>query len=56
MRDALLKAKKDVTFVELPSEDHYLLNEKNRMDAFRAMDSFLNKCMPAKTGARVAIH
>lgn len=56
MRDALLKAKKEVTFVELPSEDHYLLNEKNRMDAFRAMDSFLDKCMPAKTGARVVIH
>ncbi len=49
MRDALLKAKKDVTFVELPSEDHFLLNEKNRMDTFRAMDAFLNKCMPAKT-------
>lgn len=46
MRDALQKANKDVTFVELPSEDHYLLNEKNRMDTFRAMDEFLDKCMP----------
>lgn len=43
MRDALQKAKKDVTFVELPSEDHYLSNEKNRIDTFRAMDEFLNK-------------
>lgn len=49
MRDALQKAKKDVTFLELPSEDHYLSNEKNRMDTFRAMDSFLDKCLPVKT-------
>lgn len=54
MRDALLKAKKDVTFVELPSEDHYLLNEKNRMDTFRAMDSFLDKCMPVKVSKDLA--
>lgn len=46
MRDALKKAKKDVTFVELPSEDHYLLNEKNRIDTFKAMDTFLDKCLP----------
>jgi dipeptidyl aminopeptidase/acylaminoacyl peptidase len=56
MRDALQKAKKDVTFVELPSEDHYLMNEKNRMDTFRAMDSFLNKCMPTKTNNNLAAH
>lgn len=56
MRDALLKAKKDVTFVELPSEDHYLLNENNRMDTFRAMDAFLDKCMPVKTQKPVALH
>ncbi len=55
MRDALLKANKDVTFVELPSEDHFLLNEKNRMDAFRAMDAFLDKCMPVKTEKPVAL-
>lgn len=54
MRDALLKAKKDVTFVELPSEDHYLLNEKNRVDTFRAMDSFLDKCMPIKVSKDLA--
>lgn len=54
MRDALQKAKKDVTFVELPSEDHYLLNEKNRMDTFRAMDTFLDKCLPVKKERAVA--
>ncbi len=56
MRDALLKANKDVTFVELPSEDHYLLNEKNRMDTFRAMDAFLDRCMPVKTEKPVALN
>lgn len=56
MRDALLKAKKDVTFVELPSEDHYLLNEKNRMDTFRAMDKFLSHCLPVEPAAQVAAH
>lgn len=54
MRDALQKAKKDVTFVELPSEDHYLLNEKNRIDTFRAMDAFLDKCLPVRTEKTVA--
>lgn len=56
MRDALLKAKKDVTFVELPSEDHYLSNEKNRINTFRAMDAFLDKCMPVKTEKPVALN
>lgn len=54
MRDALQKAKKDVTFLELPSEDHYLSNEKNRIDTFRAMDSFLDKCLPVKREKTVA--
>jgi len=56
MRDALQKAKKDVTFVELPSEDHYLLNEKNRIDTFRAMDAFLDKCLPVKQDQTVAVN
>jgi dipeptidyl aminopeptidase/acylaminoacyl peptidase len=56
MRDALQKAKKDVTFVELPSEDHYLLNEKNRIDTFRAMDTFLDKCLPVNKAQSVALH
>jgi len=53
MRDALQNAKKDVTFLELPSEDHYLSNEKNRIDTFRAMDTFLDKCLPVKKAAAV---
>ncbi len=53
MRDALQKAKKDVTFLELPSEDHYLSNEKNRIDTFRAMDAFLDKCLPVKKAKAV---
>lgn len=48
MRDALQKAGKDVTFLELPNEDHYLTNEKNRIDTFKAMDAFLDKCLPVK--------
>ncbi|HSC69219.1 MAG TPA: prolyl oligopeptidase family serine peptidase [Cellvibrio sp.] len=54
MRDALQKAKKDVTFLELPSEDHYLLNEKNRINTFRAMNAFLDKCLPVKKAEAVA--
>lgn len=54
MRDALQNAKKDVTFLELPSEDHYLSNEKNRIDTFRAMGAFLDKCLPVKTEKSVA--
>ncbi len=56
MHDALQKANKDVTFLELPSEDHYLSNEKNRMDTFRAMDAFLDRCLPAKAEVSVAAH
>ncbi len=46
MRDALQKANKQVTFIELPDEDHYLSNEDNRLATFRAMDEFLNKHLP----------
>ena len=56
MRDALLKAKKDVTFIELPKEDHHLMNEKNRMDTFRAMDAFLDKCLPVKKDQPVVVN
>lgn len=48
MRDALQKAGKNVTFLELPNEDHYLTNEKNRIDTFKAMDAFLDRCLPVK--------
>lgn len=56
MRDALQHAKKDVTFLELPSEDHYLSNEKNRIDTFRAMGTFLDKCLPVKKENAIAAH
>lgn len=43
MHAALQRAGKDVTYIELPSEDHYLSNEANRMATFKAMDEFLDK-------------
>lgn len=46
MRDALQKAGKEVTFLELLNEDHYLTNNDNRVATFRAIDAFLNKHLP----------
>lgn len=46
MRDALTKANKDVTFIEQAGEDHYLLNEIMRVQAFKAMEDFLKKHLP----------
>jgi dipeptidyl aminopeptidase/acylaminoacyl peptidase len=48
MRDKLLQAGKSVEYLSLPEEDHYLSNEKNRINTFKAMDKFLNKCLPIK--------
>ncbi len=48
MRDALLKAGKNVTYLELPNEDHYLTNNENRIATFKAIDSFLDKNLPIK--------
>lgn len=48
MRDALLKAGKNVTYLELPDEDHYLTNNENRVATFKAIDSFLDKNLPVK--------
>jgi dipeptidyl aminopeptidase/acylaminoacyl peptidase len=48
MFDALSKAKKDVEFIELPNDDHYLSSEENRLLAFRTMDKFLDRCLPIK--------
>lgn len=48
MRDALQKARKDVTFIEQPGEDHYLSNEAMRVQAFKAMADFLDKNLPVK--------
>lgn len=46
MRDALQKADKPVTFLSLANEDHYLSNEQNRLETFRAMDQFLAEHLP----------
>jgi acetyl esterase/lipase len=43
MRDALTKASKDVTYLELANEDHFLTNNDNRVATFRAVDAFLDK-------------
>lgn len=43
MRDALQKAGKKVTFLELANEDHYLTNNDNRLATFRAIDAFLDE-------------
>lgn len=48
MRDALEKAGKKITFIELPDEDHYLTNEANRLTTFKAMDEFLTEHLPVK--------
>ncbi|MCF2948033.1 S9 family peptidase [Paraglaciecola aquimarina] len=46
MRDALQKANKEVIFIEQAGEDHYLSSEKMRVQAFKAMDAFLNDNLP----------
>ncbi|MDQ2076098.1 S9 family peptidase [Marinimicrobium sp. ABcell2] len=49
MYAALKRAGKDVTYIELPNEDHYLSNEDNRVATFRAMGEFLEKHLPVLT-------
>jgi acetyl esterase/lipase len=46
MHKRLQKAGKPVEYLTLPDEDHYLSIEKNRVDTFKAMDRFLDKCLP----------
>ncbi len=46
MYKKLQKAGKPVEYLTLPDEDHYLSIEKNRIDTFKAMDKFLDKCLP----------
>jgi dipeptidyl aminopeptidase/acylaminoacyl peptidase len=48
MHKALVEEKKQVEFISLPNEDHYLMSEKNRIDTFKAMDKFLDQCLPIK--------
>lgn len=49
MHKALLKAGKDVDFVELEDTNHYLDKSTGRMSAMRAIDKFIDKHMPAKS-------
>ncbi len=41
MRNALQKARKDITYIELKDGSHYLSINKNRIATFEAMDNFL---------------
>jgi len=49
MRDELEAAGKNVTYLELPDEDHFLANEDNRIATFMAMSTFLDKYLPIAT-------
>jgi hypothetical protein len=49
-----LEAGKSVEFLSLPDEDHYLSMEKNRIATFKAMDAFLDKCLPVVRAAAPA--
>lgn len=41
MKSALKDSSADVTYMEFEDEDHYLSNEENRQDFFKALDKFL---------------
>ncbi len=41
MNERLVELGKNVTYLELPSGDHYLSNHFDRIETFRAMDEFL---------------
>jgi len=43
MKRALKGSKAKVTYMEFKDEDHYLSNEKNRIEFFKGLDKFLNK-------------
>jgi len=43
MYKALTKAKKQVTYITLENEDHYLTNNHNRLKTFAAIDQFLTQ-------------
>ncbi|XOV78871.1 MAG: prolyl oligopeptidase family serine peptidase [Aestuariibacter sp.] len=43
MFEKLKDANKDVTFVELPDENHYLRNNSTRLQALKAIDTFISK-------------
>ena len=49
MHEELESEGKDVIYIELPNEDHYLANEENRITTFKAMSDFLDKNLPIDT-------
>lgn len=46
MYDALVDAKKNVTYLVLENEDHFLTNNKNRLKTFAAIEQFLSEHLP----------
>ena len=48
MFKAMTKLGKNVTYIELPNEDHYLTDNNNRLTTFKAIDEFLAKYLPVK--------
>ncbi len=46
MRDRLRGAGKDVTYVELPNDDHWLSDAATRTQMLRELDSFLRRSLP----------
>jgi dipeptidyl aminopeptidase/acylaminoacyl peptidase len=46
MHEKLQQAGKNVTYLELANEDHYLANENNRIATFKAMNDFLDTNLP----------
>lgn len=46
MYKAMQKAKKDVVYLEQEGEDHFLTNEDERIQAFKAMADFLDQHLP----------
>ncbi len=51
MHKRLLKANKDVTFIEIEDGDHYLSKQEHRITTFKAMDEFLAKHLPVKASS-----
>lgn len=46
MRKALKKAGKDVEFIKLKGEDHWLSTSETRLDTLRALDAFISEHNP----------
>jgi len=48
MYEEMKKKGKNVTYLELPEEDHFLTDNENRVATFKAIDKFLAKYLPVK--------